>query len=355
MLLENYHPQSRLEVSRTFIPTAKFPVFDVHTHFGALLIGPDYAKKYDTAEAVSLLRACGVRGVVNLDMGFEDAREKMLEKTKGFEDFFVHFGTVDVARFEDPDFENYVHRSLREGVKLGMRGIKLWKPIGLGYKDKAGQYLRPDDERLRCIYQTAGELGIPVLFHIADPAAFFDPVDERNERYEELSENPDWSFAAPEFYKFHELMRMQENMIASNPKTTFIIAHLGSYAENLAQVGQWLDKYPNMYVDIAARIAELGRQPYTARAFLEKHSARVLFGTDHCGSGVPNHPTYFRFLETFDEYFNPQGEDDFAPNQGRWNIYGVGLSDQALRDIYYGNALRLLGMSPQPYEAGRTG
>ncbi len=342
MRLEDYHPISRLSVPAHEVPLPRFPVIDVHTHFGALLLGPNYPELYDTGEAVARLRDCGVCRVVNLDMGWGKERGRMLRKIEGYEDFFLLFGTVPVEQFSEPDFETTVYRSIRDGVSEGMRGLKLWKPIGLGLRDRDGSYLRPDDPRLGVIFRTAAEFQLPVLFHIADPIAFFDPTDEKNERYEELREHPDWSFADPKFYRFDQLMQMQENLIAANPDTTFIIAHFGSCSEDLARVGRWLDRYPNMYVDIAARISELGRQPYTARAFLEKYSERVLFGTDHGAPDLPLHPTYYRFLETFDEYFNPQGPDPEAPNQGRWYIYGVGLSDKALQNIYFENARKLL-------------
>lgn len=344
MLLKDFRPRSFLEVKKTEVPAAKFPVFDVHTHWGKLLLGEQYEKRYDTAAVVAAMKEHGVYRAVNLDLGFSpEERARMLKKEEGFEDFFVNFGTVDVSRFEEPDFEKLVRQSLEDGVKnYRMRGIKLWKPIGLGYRDKDGNYLRPDDARLSCIFETAAQLRIPVLFHIADPVAFFYPADETNERYEELGNHPDWSFADPRFYRFHELMQMQENLIAAHPDTTFIIAHFGSYSENLKQVGLWLEKYPNMHIDIAARIAELGRQPYTAKRFMEKYYGRILFGTDFVPVDQVFHPNYYRFLETDDEYFNPEGEG-MPYGQGRWNIYGIDLSDTALEHIYYKNAEKLLG------------
>ena len=343
MRLEEYRPKSCLEVPAHDVPVARFPVIDFHTHWGKLVMGERYEDCYDTGAAVAALRACGVRRVVNLDLGFGDERGRMLDKLRGFEDFFWNFGTVDVARFEEPGFETLVYRSLESGVReFGMRGVKLWKPIGLGIRDHTGAFLRPDSPRIRCIFAAAAELGIPVLFHIADPVAFFSPVDRFNERYEELCNHPDWSFCGEEYYTFRQLMEMQEAMIAENPRTRFIIAHVGSYSENLRQVGAWLDRYDNMFVDIAARIAEMGRQPYTAKAFLEAHSDRVLFGTDYAPSDRVFHPNYFRFLETADEYFNPEGEG-MPLGQGRWNIYGVSLPDAALERIYRSNAEAILG------------
>ena len=185
-------------------------------------------------------------------------------------------------------------------------------------------------------------MGLPITIHIADPIAFFEPIDGRNERYEELCEHPDWSFNGPGLFSFQELMRQQENLMRSNPGTTFIVAHVGSCAENLGFVSEQLDRYPNMYVDLAARFAELGRQPYTAARFLEQYADRVLFGSDFDPVDLGTYDISYRFLETKDEYFdyNPDG---VIPTQGRWKICGVGLSSDALKKIYHDNALRLLG------------
>ena len=181
-----------------------------------------------------------------------------------------------------------------------------------------------------------------MLFHIADPVAFFKQIDASNERYEELNEHPDWAFNAPELYRFNELMEMQYRLVKSNPKTTFILAHVAGYSENLAAVGRWLDELPNMYVDIAERISELGRQPYTARRFFEQYADRILFGTDMTPTtDMTRHKIYFRFLETRDEYFRY----DATPNgrQGRWRIYGVDLPDEVLERVYTKNIMRLIG------------
>lgn len=344
MLLKDYQPKSFLEVPRTFVKTPKFPTIDIHAHFGKLVMDDEYESYYETEETVRLLKEHGIRKIVNLDLSFGEERDRMMRKLEGFDDFFIQFGTVDVERFEEPGFEKMVRDSMTDSVRnYQMKGIKLWKPIGLGYKDRDGKYLRPDDPRLQCIYQVAAELKIPVLFHIADPVAFFSPTDGFNERYEELCNHPDWSFCDEALYSFQQLMEMQEHMLEENKDTDFVIAHFGSYSENLKKVGEWLDRYPNMQIDIAARISELGRQPYSSKAFFEKYSDRILFGTDYSPNGNILHPNYYRFLETMDEYFNPEGDD--APyGQGRWAIYGIGLSDEILEKVYYKNAERLLGL-----------
>jgi predicted TIM-barrel fold metal-dependent hydrolase len=207
-------------------------------------------------------------------------------------------------------------------------------------KDPEGKRVAVDDARLDPIWQTAAELGLPVTIHIADPVAFFDPLDRFNERWEELQAHPDWQFPSPPFPPFEQVLEELANLVRRNPATTIIAAHVGCYAENLGWVDRLLDECPNFNVDISARISELGRQPYSARRLFIKHADRILFGTD-AGPSLDYYRTYYRFLETDDEYF------DYTPGcgipaQGRWNIYGLNLPDDVLQKVYYQNAERLI-------------
>jgi predicted TIM-barrel fold metal-dependent hydrolase len=190
-------------------------------------------------------------------------------------------------------------------------------------------------------------LKFSVLIHVADPLAFFQPIDEKNERWEELHRRPEWSFYGPQFPKHDELIAAFHRVVERHPKTTFLGAHMDSHAEKLPAVAEALEKYPNLYVELASRIAELGRQPYSARKFLIKFQDRVLLGTD--GPWPEERlKLYWRFLETEDEYF-PYSEKEFPP-QGFWQIYGVHLPDEVLRKIYFENSLRLLPALRQKYE-----
>ncbi len=169
---------------------------------------------------------------------------------------------------------------LRVQKERGAEGLKIWKPFGLHVKDHNGKLMDVDDPRLAPIWATAGELGLPVMIHVADPVAFFDPIDETNERWEELGAHPDWAFTSPPFPPFIHILEGLANLVSAHPRTTFIGAHVGCYAENLAWVGALLERCPNFYVDISGRIGELGRQPYTARKFFLRYSDRILFGSD---------------------------------------------------------------------------
>lgn len=342
LMLSGYVPKSRLVVEEHPRPCPYKKVIDIHTHFGRLGLGEDYEGKYDTALAVEKLKEQGVRKVVNLDGDWGSHLKKMLDKTKDFEDFFVHFGTVDLSKLDEKDFEAYARRTIVDSINRGIKGLKFWKNLGLDLKDKSGNYIPVDDSRLEVIWKTAAEFKLPILIHIADPMAFFSPVDRFNERFEELRKHPGWSFYGPEWYTFEQLMGMQENLLANNPDTVFIVAHMGSCAENLSYVAGCFDRYPNMYADIAMRISEMGRQPYTSRSFFNKYQDRILFGTDSVAGGYCDHSIYYRFFETFDEYFDYSSFE--IPNQGRWKIYGIGLEPDVLEKLYYKNAEKILNI-----------
>jgi len=338
--------ETQLVVKQHDIQKAKFPAIDFHTHFGNLLGAftgrEDYFNIYDTADVVEKIKNYGIKKVVNLDGGWGDEFLRMQDKLKEKSDFFIHFGQLPVERFEEPGFESFVYKTIRDLHANGVKGMKFWKIIGLAIRDKAGAYLRPDDERLRCIWQTAAELNMPVLFHIADPIAFFLPPDEKNEYRETLEEHPEWGFSDPGLYSYSELMQMQENLLELNPNTKFIIPHVGGSGENLKRVGSWLDRFPNMYIDFADRMSELGRQPYSTEKLFTTYADRVLFGTDLMPYDTERYPIHFRFLETKDEYFKYCTDKGLF--LGDWNIYGIGLTDDVLRKIYYENAESLLGL-----------
>jgi predicted TIM-barrel fold metal-dependent hydrolase len=346
MLLKDYAPRSCLEVGGHDVPKPCRPAFDFHMHWGEMLLGAGYADKYRTADAVESIKSFGVMGCVNL-CGFSgDKLKRMLGHLGEHNGFVKTFGNVDVGHLEDPDWERYAYHTIRESVEAGMCGMKFWKFISLRMKDKSGRYIAIDDPRLQVIWQAAAEFKIPVLIHIADPVAFFHPIDEYNERWDELMEHPDWSFCAEGLYSFRELMAQQDNLMAQNRGTAFVVAHVGSYAENLAWVGAQLDKHPNMHIDISSRIAELGRQPYTSRKFFHRYADRILFGTDFSPLHHDELPLYYRFLETYDEYF--PYDNSPVGLQGRWRIYGIGLEPDVLDKVYYTNAAKLLNMEVAP-------
>jgi predicted TIM-barrel fold metal-dependent hydrolase len=331
--LTDWQPVSQLVTKETRIEKAKFPVIDIHNHLGDLENTRYYLEEMDKA---------GVWMCVSLDALSKDDfyKEHLKVSREVGDDRFLPFFRPDFSRIDEPGFGEMEADKLEEAVKMGCRGVKVSKQLGLGFKDRNGQFVKVDDPRLDPIWAMCGTLGIPVEIHVSDPKAFFTPVDEFNERYDELGNNPEWSFSGPEFPSKMEILEARNRVMERHPKTIFIGAHFGNLPENLAMVGQWLDQYPNFYVDIDARISELGRQPYTARKFFIKYQDRILFGTDTpCNAEA--YRLYFRFLETDDEYIDPTPAHKL---QGRWRIYGLYLPDEVLEKIYNKNALRILAL-----------
>jgi predicted TIM-barrel fold metal-dependent hydrolase len=342
MELENYNPQSKLVVPQTEILKPRFPAIDAHNHLGEDFGGGWEDQSFE--ELMGLLDEAGIVRYIDLDGGWgEDLLDSHLKlfKEKAPERFQV-FGGVDWPKWPEMGdaFPEWAAGRLRAQKERGAEGLKIWKPFGLLVKDHTGKLVDVDDDRLAPIWETAGELGLPALIHVADPVAFFDPIDETNERWEELGAHPDWAFTSPPYPPFMHILDGLANLVTRHPNTTFIGAHVGCYAENLAWVGALLERCPNFHVDISGRIGELGRQPYTARKFFLKYADRILFGSD-MGPYPEAYKLIYRFLETEDEYFNYSIMP--VPGQGRWYAYGINLPDEVLRKVYIENAARVLG------------
>ena len=338
--LREFRPRPRLRAPEHHVPRASAPAVDAHNHLGRWL-GEAGTWTADVAALLEVMDACNVASIVNLDGMWGDELEANLERyDRAHPGRFVTFAHLDWREVGEAGFGERMAASLRDSVRRGARGLKVWKHLGLRFRDDRDRLIAPDDERLDPVWQTAGELGIPVTIHLADPIAFFDPIDERNERLEELLANPDWWFGGPGLPSFDELLASFESLVSRHPVTTFIGAHVACAAEDLGWVARMLDTYPNLHADIAARIAELGRQPRAARALIERHPDRFVFGVDLFPPEAGIYAIHFRFLETFDEHFAYDLED--PPPQGRWAISGLGLPSDILSAVYAGNARRLI-------------
>jgi len=329
-LHREYRPRSMLQTPRHPVSKARFPVADVHCHWGA-----DVAPE----ALVAAMDELGVSYAVNLSGGWGDQLDTLLERYESLApDRFAILANVDFSEVDRPDFQEKWLRFLEEAKAKGAAGLKVFKSLGLTTRDGAGNLVRIDDPRLDPIWAKCGELGLPVLIHSADPLAFFQPIDRHNERLMQLGRHPDWSFYGPQFPDREEVLAQRDRVLERHPGTAFIGAHMGAGAEDLAALGRVLDRYPNLVVDLSGRVAELGRQPYTARRFFLKYADRILFGTDRYPGRAdqPRHRVYFRFLETDDEYFEYY-ENDFPP-AGEWRIHGLFLPDEVLEKVYHLNA-----------------
>jgi predicted TIM-barrel fold metal-dependent hydrolase len=324
------------------VDRARIPAIDAHNHLGRWLGTGGGWVVADVDRVLETLADVNVVAVVNLDGRWGDELESNLDRyDRTHPGRFATFCQLDWREAALPGFDGRLTASLERSAAAGARGLKVWKDLGLHVRDERGELLMPDDRRLDDIWEAAAEAGLPVAIHTADPIAFFEPLDATNERLEELLENPEWSFADRDrFPRFERLLDALESIVSSHPRTIFIGVHVGNAAENLERVDGMLRRYPNYHVDIAARIAELGRQPRAAAEFVRRHADRILFGTDAYPPDAMVYRIHFRFLETADEHFPYAPEE--VPPQGRWAISGLDLPEDVLGRVYAGNARRLI-------------
>ncbi|MEO3825608.1 amidohydrolase family protein [Actinomadura sp. B10D3] len=340
--LSDYVPRPSVEIPGSDVPRPRFRCVDAHNHLGRWLTGDGGWMAPDVGRLLALMDAHGVDAIVNLDGMWGGELSVNLDRyDRAHPGRFLTFCQLDWNLLRERGGIDRLVRSLENSRTLGARGLKVWKTLGLHHTDADGRLVLPDDPRLAPVFEAAGALDLPVLIHTADPVAFFAPVDRRNERLEELLAHPDWHFGRPGLPSFPRLMEALENLVSSHPHTTFIGAHVACYAEDLRWVSRMLDEHPNLHVDIAGRLAELGRRPRAARSLMTRHPGRVLFGTDAFPLSASSYPTHFRFLETDDEHF-PYAPDEEVPPQGRWAISALDLPPDVLEQVYAGNARRLL-------------
>jgi predicted TIM-barrel fold metal-dependent hydrolase len=338
--LREYAPVRAIRRPASEVPRAAHPAIDVHNHLGRWLGGGDWLVP-DVGALLDLMDAVGVATIVNLDGRWGDELAANIERyDAAHPGRFVTFCHLDWSLVDRP---GALVTSLEAAQAAGARGVKVWKDLGLSVTDARGRRVRPDDPRLTEVFRAAGGLGLPVLIHTADPVAFFAPLDRHNERLEELARHPDWWFGAPGTPTFDELMLGLERLVAAAPGTTFIGAHVGCAAEDLARVDRMLSAYPNFHIDLGGRLGELGRQPRATRRLIEAHPDRVLFGSDAFAPSPEAYRVYWRFLETDDECFAYAPGEEIPP-QGRWDISALDLPPTLLPALYAGNARRLLGL-----------
>lgn len=329
MDFEKYDPVSTLKVPEHIVTKAKFPFIDVHNHQWSLSEQtiPGLLRDMDKLNMAVMVNLSGGNGS-RLGEMTKSIRSKAPKR-------FIVFANIDFNGIGDAGWTAKTVNQLETDVKNGANGLKIFKNLGFSVTDKNGKRVAIDDPRLDAIWEKCGDLKIPVLIHTADPKPFWDPVDDHNERWLELVTHPRRKREANDPEPWEQLIAEQHRMFKKHPSTTFIAAHFGWYPNDLGKLGSLLDEIPNMMIEFGAVIAELGRQPRAAKQFFEKYQNRIMFGKD---SWVPEeYTTYFRVLETEDEYF-PYHKKYHA----FWRMYGMGLPDAILKKIYYKNALRII-------------
>ena len=346
MGFEDYDPPSSLKVKESIIKKAKYPFVDVHSHQWDMPL-KNLDKLAAEMDEINMAYLINLSGSVGKWQPIRDIyfSQSIRNIKKNQPERFGLFVNID---FNSIDIENHVENQvniIRDAVGQGAIGLKVYKSLGLTNKDSNGKRVRVDDERLGPIWDVCGELGVPVLIHSADPFQFWLPKDNKNERWLELKEKPNRYYGDSDFIPpFEEIIKEQHSVFKRHDKTTFINAHLGWMGNDLERLGKHLDEFPNVMTEFGAVIAELGRQPITAREFFIKYQDRILFGKDSYKK--EEYYTYFRVLESNDEYF-----DYFRKRHAFWKMYGLNLPDEVLKKVYYENALRLFPLIPKgPFE-----
>ncbi len=340
--LREYHPTPMVRRAVTELSTRPpAPMIDAHNHLGRWLRGEWTVP--DVGALLAMMDAIGIEAFVNLDGMWGEELEANLDRfDRAHPGRFATYARWDPRWFELGAWEELAAQ-LADGFARGAKGLKVWKDLGLHLRDDRGELVLPGDERLDPVWDAVAAAAVPVTIHIADPVAFFQPLDGRNERLEELLANPDWWFGDRDrFPPFERIIESLESLVARRSDITWIGAHVLCNAEDTAWVARMLDTYPNVYADVAARIAELGRVPRAARELITKHPDRFVLGTDAFPPGPDDFKVHRRFFETDDEHFPYDPDPDEAPSQGRWTISGLDLPADVLTAIYAANARRLI-------------
>lgn len=353
---QNPMPKSLLVVKRTDIRKAKYPAIDFHFHGLTVQAPEDYEKM------IAVMDRAGLGAIVNMDGGMHETLDKNLQVGARYKDRVVHFARPVWEGINDPGWAERTAAELERAFKMGAQGLKINKVLGLQLKNPDGTYIHADDQRMDPIWAMCAKYQKPVMIHIGDPIARWEPIGPANERYEagQWRSDPSDNYYGTGQPHFTEIWKHQERMLEKHPNTRFVLAHVANMAENLQRASDLLDRFPNADVELSARFQDLGRQPYSARKWLIKYQDRALFGSD----GSPDRDLeqfwapHWRFCETDDEHFDhpaqmlsPLG----APLQGRWRIYGAFLPDNVLRKIYYQNALKYLPTLRESIEKQRAG
>jgi uncharacterized protein len=327
--IDEYQPKSTLVTKEHKIERAKFPFIDIHSHHWN-------PTPEEVDRLVKEMDTINLRVMVNLSGGTGEQLKNTVAVMKGrYPDRFVVFSNMSYDDLNTPGFGKRLAARLEQDVKNGAQGLKIFKNFGMDLEYSSGARVHVDDPEFDAIFEKCADLNIPALIHVAEPSPFFDPWDYRNERWEELKEFPGRARPPAKYPPFETLIAERNHLFAKHPRTNFIAAHLGFHGNDLERLGRLFDANPNVYVDIAAVLAELGRQPYSAHDFLVKYQDRVLMGKDIYD--VNEYKWYFRALETRDEYF-----EYYRKRHAFWRIYGFQVPDEVLKKVYYKNALKLV-------------
>jgi uncharacterized protein len=336
--IEEFEPKSTLRVSEHKPTRAKFPFIDVHNH--QRNVTPERL-----TQLIKDMDSLNMRILINSPVGgghgkwVADAVKAMKAHDAAR---FAVMTNIDYSNLDDPGFSARAAAQVEADIKAGAIGLKVWKHLGMTLSDSKGR-IKVDDPRFDEVWRVCAMHKIPVLIHTGDPWGLFQPMDKNNERWLELKLRANRNQSQQTNFTWEQLIEEQHNLFARHPNTIFINAHLGWLGHDLGRLGELLDRLPNVHAEIGAITSELGRQPRAAHRFLVKYQDRILFGKD--AYDVTEYHTYFRLLETDDDYFDP-----IRKYHGIWKLYGLDLPDEVLKKLYYKNALRIFpGLSSEGF------
>ena len=335
----DYRPASTLVRPAHKVPRAKYPAIDYHGHPQGVWNSPEALARFGAS-----LDSLNVRVMVVTNSMSGDALKNAVAAVNAsptMKDRVRFFTGIDF-RNVGPGWAEKAVAQLRADVAAGAVGVgEISKGLGLHYRKADGTRLRIDDPDLDPVWQEAARLGIPMFIHTADPQEFFkDTIDYTNERWLELALFPNRRYPPEQFPSFEQLNTERDNLFRRHPRTTFVAAHMGWHANDLARLGKLLDAMPNVYVEVGAVLYDIARQPRFARDFFVKYQDRILFGKD---SFQPQeYPYYWRVFETRDDYF-----DYYRDYHAFWKLYGIDLPDDVLKKVYFQNALNITKGLPQ--------
>jgi len=334
----DYRPRSTLVTPEHLVKKAKYPAIDFHGHPQGMLGSVE-----SLAQLGRDLDGLNVRMIIVANNVSGDALTRMIatiNSSPAMKDRVRVLAGIDFSNV-GPGWADRAVKQLEADVAAGAVGIgEIGKGFGQTTRKADGSRLALDDPALDPIWQAAARLKLPVFIHTGDPQEFYQPVDNNNERWLELSLFPSRRVSPDRHPNFEELMKERDNLFRRNPKTTFVAAHMGWHANDLGRLGRMMTEMPNLYVDVGAVLYDIGRQPRAAHDFFVRYQDRILFGKD---SYQPEeYPYYWRVFETNDDYF-----DYYRHYHAFWKLYGIGLPDEVLRKVYYGNALKITPRLPQ--------
>jgi predicted TIM-barrel fold metal-dependent hydrolase len=338
-----------------------FQKIDVHTHYN---VDRDYLSR--------ILRDWNMRAMtINVITKGETERaawNAKLQLHKAHPNRILLCTSFDASKIDDPNFAENVIVQLKKDIERGASAVKVWKNIGLVYKDNSGGYIQIDDERFQPIWDFLVEQDIPVVAHIGEPRAAWRALNKGGPHYAYYKNHPKYHFYQnDEVPSWETIMAARDRWLENNPDLTVIGAHLGSMAYDVDEIARRLEKYSNFYVDTAERFVDLVYQPSdSVRNFFMQYADRILYGTD-TRARIPSSEmseeelridstyirkrfkAHWRYLTSSDSMTFRRRTPPFKVGGTQFHFEtqtrGLNLPRDVIEKVYFENAIRVLNFS----------